>query len=680
MASAQVLKKQGHLEAGKKKLEEFRKKKAAEKAKKIASDGPVHASNTGSHEKQLSDSERVRPVNSDATATSAAFEAAIAEPSHTENRKVSVEPEILSGSRSNFLSDAIAERPTSEISLTRLSSEEVRDDDVSQFAKQSNIELDPPHKKETYRDLDNVSAGVSINQSISFQLPSESVDYTSWQYRNNGSYGNFPSISDTQQRDFSVTSFGSSHSSLANGFPENSGIGFPHEYGNHTSLSHEGSAPLTSAGTGARRSRPSFLDSINISRGPSASPPVSRPLNVDLFGSKVHPEDTLGSQVSQNLKSSSVASGNGLDLYKQVIDRNLETKQNEDFKELEQHIEDLTQEKFSLQRALETSQTLAESLAAENSTLTDNYNHQGSVVNQLRSDMEKLQQEIRANLMELEAVRAEYSNAQLECNAADERAKLLASEVIGLEEKALRLRSNELKLERQLEELQAEISSFKKKISVLEKDRQDLQSTIDALQEEKKVLHSKLRKASANGKLPEVTKSTTIKQDVSTSTEDLDANENLNTNLSASVFPGNDVYSLPVLHDNREFNLQDGSLVIPSDQLRVIENINTLISELALEKEELVQALSAESSQSSKLKELNKELTRKLEVQTQRLELLTAQSMVNDGVQARLPDSHITNDNTPYADEGDEVVERVLGWIMKLFPGGPSRRRTSKLL
>lgn len=29
----------------------------------------------------------------------------------------------------------------------------------------------------------------------------------------------------------------------------------------------------------------------------------------------------------------------------------------------------------------------------------------------------------------------EYANAQLECNAADERAKLLASEVIGLEEK-----------------------------------------------------------------------------------------------------------------------------------------------------------------------------------------------------------------------------------------------------
>ena len=36
-----------------------------------------------------------------------------------------------------------------------------------------------------------------------------------------------------------------------------------------------------------------------------------------------------------------------------------------------------------------------------------------------------------------EAIKSEYTNAQLECNAADERAKLLASEVIGLEEKVL---------------------------------------------------------------------------------------------------------------------------------------------------------------------------------------------------------------------------------------------------
>ncbi|KAJ0701383.1 putative protein BLISTER [Helianthus annuus] len=79
------------------------------------------------------------------------------------------------------------------------------------------------------------------------------------------------------------------------------------------------------------------------------------------------------------------------------------------------------------------------------------------------------------------------------------------------------------------------------------------------------------------------------------------------------------------------------------------------------------------------MKNLNKELTHKLEVQTQRLELLTSQSMVSDNVSSRTPGARTVVDNTPYADEGDEVVERVLGWIMKLFPGGPSRRQTKHL-
>ena len=37
----------------------------------------------------------------------------------------------------------------------------------------------------------------------------------------------------------------------------------------------------------------------------------------------------------------------------------------------------------------------------------------------------------------LESVRTEYANAQLECSAADERAKVLAAEVILLEDKVL---------------------------------------------------------------------------------------------------------------------------------------------------------------------------------------------------------------------------------------------------
>ncbi|KAL1078521.1 hypothetical protein V6Z11_D10G164500 [Gossypium hirsutum] len=405
---------------------------------------------------------------------------------------------------------------------------------------------------------------------------------------------------------------------------------------------------------------------------------VVNPFSSEDFVTKISPQNSLQSKASDSsLLVPAKSNGDLLRLNENISEKKHEfysAKQNEDFAALEQHIEDLTQEKFSLQRALEASRMLAESLAAENSSLTDSYNQQRSVVNQLKYDMEKLQEEIKAQLAELESLKMEYTNAQLECNAADERAKILASEVISLEEKALRLRSNELKLERHLENSEAEISFFKKKMSSIEKEHQDFQSTIEALQEEKRVLQSKLRKASVTGKPFDVTKNPASK-DMSTSTEDLisiDAATDDRENIS------NDASSLSLLPEDGQF--EAASVYIPPDQMRMIQNINCLISELTLEKEELAQAFSSELSQSLRLKELNNELSRKLEAQTQRLELLSAQSMAGEHIPVRQYESKMMNDNTPYADEGDEVVERVLGWIMKLFPGGPSRRRTNMRL
>ena len=69
------------------------------------------------------------------------------------------------------------------------------------------------------------------------------------------------------------------------------------------------------------------------------------------------------------------------------------------------------------------------------------------------------------------------------------------------------------------------------------------------------------------------------------------------------------------------------------------------------------------------MKELNKELSRKLEAQTQRLELLTAQSMANENIPTRQPDSRIMHENTPYADEGDEVPLSLYNLISTLLAG-----------
>ncbi|KAF5188029.1 Blister-like protein [Thalictrum thalictroides] len=487
---------------------------------------------------------------------------------------------------------------------------------------------------------------------------------------------------------------------------------------------------LSSGFTSRNRNRTSFLDSLNLQRDPSvpsfsftkseSSEPFfsrsSKGYSTDIQASSasghslmnnktIGSSDMLGTPHDMYERGNySVAMNNENGILSQGVQDSAmkwshdfpTVKQDENFSALEQHIEDLTQEKFSLTRALEASRVLSESLAAENSSLTDSYNQQRNAVNQLKSEMESLQEEIKSQLLELESFKMEYSNTQLECNAADERAKILASEVIVLEEKALKLRSRELKLERQLEESNAEIASYKKKVSNLQKERQDLQSTIDALQEEKKLLQSKVRKSAGNDKSVEVVKTPSDVKSVSTSTEDLDfevsnmvrdvysdadtVQNTSNHDMQHDAFPSSTSSTFQLLSEDRQFYFPVASAAIPHDQLRMIGNINSLISELALEKEELVQSLSSESSLSSKLKELNNELSRKLEAQTQRLELLTAQSMANENIQNRPTDPTRMQDSIAYTDEGDEVVERVLGWIMKLFPGGPSKRRTRRLL
>lgn len=514
----------------------------------------------------------------------------------------------------------------------------------------------------------------------------------------------------TSNRDYGSTF---SSSKVADGLDHDANIGILRNASDSTSANFDKQDPFLSTAypTAYNRSRPSFLDSIGVQRALPAEAPYVEPSKASnkLFSSSNSGSSSVqqpNQQSTQNnvVDNSVIAGRQEYNSEKGPYDNSIlpdslpskdeksqqygnqmfqdftSHEKDDGFASLEQLIEDLTTEKFSLQRTLEKSQELAQNLATDNSALTDKFNQQAHVISQLTSDMERLQDEIQAQLLALETIRSEYANAQLECNAADERGKVLAAEVILLEDKALKLRSNELKLEKEVEGLNSEISSYKRKVSSLEKERQHLQSTVEALQEEKKLLHSKLRNIPVSEKVNVIEKPSVDKRDASTATEDLDTGESSSSQtLTSTSDPSQDVgTSVSQFNNMSDFpSFGEASSSIPDDQLRMIDNINSLMSELAVEREELMRALRIESSNCSKLKELNRDLTQKLETQTQRLELLTSERMANENVLARPVDTHF-NDATMYADEGDEVVERVLGWIMKLFPGGP-KRRTSKL-
>ncbi|PPD76605.1 hypothetical protein GOBAR_DD26472 [Gossypium barbadense] len=682
MASAQVLpssRKQEHLEAGKRRLEEFRKKKAADRAKKAASTTQPHASDVILNDKHLLETEDGRVTDFDGAGTSNG-----PDPSYVkiinDNNKIN---DVSDESQRTYSNNMLA-MPSVLVNDNNSYSTEVQKYSKSQENEKYgaswngglfNDRLQTQHLSKDFQDTKSKEDDGSLKASAVVN-PFSSEDFVTKISPQNSlqSKASDSSLLDSTQSTLGITGsaleVGQSlqgnaefrepmsskpgertFSNYSSGFPSVPGPSawaFGSSEFSFDAKSSTSHMPLQSVtnDTSSRKSCPSFLDSLNVSKASFGS----------LFQHNQPTKDAFPSHSSQFNSMNAIRSS--------PLDK--------------PSMESETMGTFSKQRSLvfpsasEFPSHFAVPAKSNDDLLRLNENisekkHEFYSAKQ-NEDFAALEQ------AELESLKMEYTNAQLECNAADERAKILASEVISLEEKALRLRSNELKLERHLENSEAEISFFKKKMSSIEKEHQDFQSTIEALQEEKRVLQSKLRKASVTGKPFDVTKNPASK-DMSTSTEDLISIDAATDDRENII---NDASSLSLLPEDGQF--EAASVYIPPDQMRMIQNINCLISELTLEKEELAQAFSSELSQSLRLKELNNELSRKLEAQTQRLELLSAQSMAGEHIPVRQYESKMMNDNTPYADEGDEVVERVLGWIMKLFPGGPSRRRTNMRL
>ncbi|XP_021312085.1 uncharacterized protein LOC8056158 isoform X2 [Sorghum bicolor] len=759
-SSAAAPSRKDHLEAGKKRLEQFRKKKAAKKATAASTEqaktptpdvaeNPPPIANTISlgygpvsdvEPNQASTSSVPSVVYENGPASASRGAEFLSNGPVTVNTSVGVSnvrpqqdavsdggskfygnlsfSDLVNGHHENWRGDEARKRdehsPDKDVQSTSK---------LSAFGNNSSLTLPSTDNVPSWGRNSLSSQVQDTKQSSSYSSStlfgkSENA-YTQDYSTNNDIFGRLRDSSQVEQSVYaSIQDYGNAFNSsrIADTADHDTNIGITQTSADSTPVNFERQDPFLSSGypTTYTRSRPSFLDSIGVQRAPPTTQASYRePAKTNQLSSNLNYQSPFLQQSNQQSTGSnatdisfasesqkyshekgSYGSSNPPDFSLPKEERSIQhgnqTFQNftthgkdDDFAALEQLIEDLTKEKFSLQRTVQKSQELAETLATDNSALTDKFNQQAHIISQLTSDMERLQEEIQAQLLALESVRTEYANAQLECNAADERAKVLAAEVILLEDKALRLRSSELKLEKEIEGLHSEISSYRRKVSSLEKERQHLQSTVEALQEEKKLLYSKLRNIPMNERATTtVEKPSVEKRDASTATEDLDtgelsSSETLTSTVDTLEDAGTSVRRSNIMSDFP--SLEEVSSSIPDDQLRMIDNINSLMSELAVEREELLRALRIESSNCSKLKDLNKDLTQKLEIQTHRLELLTSQRMANENALAKPIDTRSINDAAIYADEGDEVVERVLGWIMKLFPGGP-KRRTSKLL
>ncbi|KAL0045830.1 hypothetical protein WJX82_006049 [Trebouxia sp. C0006] len=168
------------------------------------------------------------------------------------------------------------------------------------------------------------------------------------------------------------------------------------------------------------------------------------------------------------------------------------------FTQLQQHIDDLTKEKFELVRGLKEQQKMAAGLSEENLLLTEDFNRQAEALQQTRKQLRELEMGVQEQQHSLDQLAGERDACKSGAHEAADRSKSLAAEVVALEEKVLHVRSREIRLEKETARLKEGVQQAEQQLQSSRQDRASLQATIDMLQEEKRSLLVKLRQAASH--------------------------------------------------------------------------------------------------------------------------------------------------------------------------------------
>ncbi|KAK3263394.1 hypothetical protein CYMTET_27798 [Cymbomonas tetramitiformis] len=413
------------------------------------------------------------------------------------------------------------------------------------------------------------------------------------------------------------------------------------------------------------------------------------------------------------------------------------SREKDEFKHLQQHIDDLTQEKYDLDRALQSHRALTENLAEENSALTDQYNMQASLVEKLKEQVARREQEIEAQMVVMESMRASRDEALRGNVDSSTRAQALAQEVVDLEEKTLQIRSRELKLEQEMKEQSMEKEANRRAMAALEADRASLRAAVEALQEERRMMASRLRMAALDHQLaldnpPETPGNEEAEEESSPEAAEqatapaeaepvaLQSEEGAG---SASAPTQEEVYSQrpPGGEDSAEAAAADNEaeaiaeetppvmrarrnttgggvdmgeifkilaleqpVIVGEEQMLMVDNIHSILNELEEERNGTARELQSSREQIHALQAQKEEMSSKLEAQTQRLELAIAQSMAVQLERGQLmqANSHVVKRpiggrrGSTGDQDGEEVVDRMLGRMLGMFFGkGKSRAR-----
>ncbi|GFR43629.1 hypothetical protein Agub_g4728 [Astrephomene gubernaculifera] len=167
------------------------------------------------------------------------------------------------------------------------------------------------------------------------------------------------------------------------------------------------------------------------------------------------------------------------------------------FAALQQHIDELTEEKLALSRGLQQQTRINEQLAEENQALMLQYNARGAAMEELQRKIKQYEQELQAQALSLEGFSEERHAARSSYAEASARAQAMAAEVVGLESQVLQLKSAVLKAERAAEESQQRARTLEKQVASLTQEAAERAQELQQVQLKGRNLVVKLKQTEA---------------------------------------------------------------------------------------------------------------------------------------------------------------------------------------
>ena len=320
-------------------------------------------------------------------------------------------------------------------------------------------------------------------------------------------------------------------------------------------------------------------------------------------------------------------------------------------------VEEMTAERAALERAHARQNELMQQLADENETMTARCNALTSELGTVTDRLEHRENEVIAQGAVVRQLAAERDAAIKRATHAMESARVSSIESVELEERCRSLKMETMKTRHELENIRDEAERIDRALRAAAADRGEMQTSLNAMQDERMHLQSALRRMAAkeeaemergaaewNGEAPENTPNPTPQKtrDASAakraarladelgaafdgvggrnSTSNGDGSRVLDGD-AASGTQSQGVFS----HMSRSMNgVPLGGVPVEKvgeDQLRLVDSIHALLTEVEGERSRARAALTASKRKMDELHARNVELEKRLGHTVQRLEL-----------------------------------------------------------